>query len=258
MNVETQEQITKIKTTQGIKRFLFKNSLKARKCEDCGIEKFYNNKPITLQLHHIDGNNANNKIENFQILCPNCHSQTPSFRRRKLLLDEDILAACLEAKTISEVITKLKKYPSGHLYKRIEFVIEQNSLPIQKYSYNGGIGELKKKREGKPNKKIYNKVCLLCGENYNTSHNDAKFCSTKCSAKASEVHDVNYELAIEYVKNYGWRKAAIMLGVSPNSKTPDTLLRKKVRNYIQRNNLNIDFYNLSAHKKHSSKKELLN
>jgi Zn finger protein HypA/HybF involved in hydrogenase expression len=257
MNQEIQEKLNKIKSTQGIKKFLFKNLLKIQRCEDCGIDSVYNNKPLTLQLHHIDGNNSNNKIENFQILCPNCHSQTPSFRSKKLLLDEDILNACFESKTISEVVNKLKRYPSGHLYKRIECVIEQHNIPIQKYSYNGGIGEIKTKKEIRKDGKIYSKTCLLCNETYNTSHKDAKFCSYKCSAKASEIHSIDYELAIDYVKSYGWRKAATMLGVSPSSKTPDTLLRKKVKNYIQKNNLNIDFYNLSAHKKHSSKKDLL-
>lgn len=32
-----------------------------------------------MQLHHIDGNNKNNSLENLQILCPNCHSQTDNY-----------------------------------------------------------------------------------------------------------------------------------------------------------------------------------
>ena len=45
-------------------------------CEDCGITNTYNNKPITLQCDHIDGNSDNNILENLRLLCPNCHSQT--------------------------------------------------------------------------------------------------------------------------------------------------------------------------------------
>lgn len=36
-------------------------------------------KPITLQLHHIDGNPTNNSLNNLQLLCPNCHSQTENY-----------------------------------------------------------------------------------------------------------------------------------------------------------------------------------
>ena len=55
---------------------------KLPKCECCGIEN-WNGKIIVFQLHHKDGNNKNNRIENLQLLCPNCHSQTDNFSNRK-------------------------------------------------------------------------------------------------------------------------------------------------------------------------------
>lgn len=51
-------------------------------CENCKITK-WNNKYITLQIHHIDGDAKNNEINNLQLLCPNCHSQTSNFGNRK-------------------------------------------------------------------------------------------------------------------------------------------------------------------------------
>ena len=47
-------------------------------CSECGI-KNWNNKPISLQLDHINGNNKDNRLENVRWLCPNYHSQTDTW-----------------------------------------------------------------------------------------------------------------------------------------------------------------------------------
>lgn len=52
------------------------------KCSHCGNTGEWNGKKLRLELHHIDGNHNNNKIKNLTFLCPNCHSQTDSFRFR--------------------------------------------------------------------------------------------------------------------------------------------------------------------------------
>lgn len=64
-----------------LKLRLFKEGLKENKCECCGISE-WNGKPLNCELHHIDGNNANNNLDNLIILCPNCHSQTENFRSK--------------------------------------------------------------------------------------------------------------------------------------------------------------------------------
>lgn len=66
------------KCTNSLKLKLFNEGVKERKCECCGITE-WNGKPAPLQLHHIDGDNTNNSLENLQILCPNCHAQTDNY-----------------------------------------------------------------------------------------------------------------------------------------------------------------------------------
>lgn len=57
---------------------LVKEGIKEYKCEICGISE-WNDKPISLQLDHKDGNHQNNCLENLRLLCPNCHSQTDTY-----------------------------------------------------------------------------------------------------------------------------------------------------------------------------------
>ena len=72
----------KFHTGQLKKRLIFEGLLED-KCKDCGNEGIWNNKPITLELDHINGDDNDNRLENLRILCPNCHSQTPTFRKKK-------------------------------------------------------------------------------------------------------------------------------------------------------------------------------
>ncbi len=66
-------------STQHLKHRLLKEGLKEYKCESCGFNTWLG-EPIPLELDHIDGDKFNNIFENLRLLCPNCHSQTPSYR----------------------------------------------------------------------------------------------------------------------------------------------------------------------------------
>lgn len=51
-------------------------------CLRCGLNEWLG-ELLTLELDHIDGDHENNARNNLRILCPNCHSQTPTYRRYK-------------------------------------------------------------------------------------------------------------------------------------------------------------------------------
>jgi hypothetical protein len=51
-------------------------------CDECGQEPFWNGKPLTLTLEHKNGVWNDNRLDNLQILCGHCHSQTDTFSGR--------------------------------------------------------------------------------------------------------------------------------------------------------------------------------
>ena len=64
--------------TYKLKLKLIKDGIKTEQCEICKLIE-WNGQKIPLELHHIDGNRHNNKLNNLKFLCPNCHSQTHTF-----------------------------------------------------------------------------------------------------------------------------------------------------------------------------------
>lgn len=56
--------------------------INGNKCVLCGNEGIHNGEILILQLDHIDGNSDNNCPSNLRLLCPNCHSQTDTYKSR--------------------------------------------------------------------------------------------------------------------------------------------------------------------------------
>jgi predicted nucleic acid-binding Zn ribbon protein len=67
--------------TLGVKRYkeylIIKYGEKCMECGWCEVNKHSGKIPI--ELEHIDGNSDNNSLDNLKLLCPNCHSLTPTY-----------------------------------------------------------------------------------------------------------------------------------------------------------------------------------
>lgn len=94
-----------------IKQKLYKAKLKEEKCELCGIGNIWNNKKLILQLDHINGVHSDNRIENLQIVCPNCHSCTENYCGRNVKLNN--------IKNGKKYINNIKNAKNTKIYKQI-------------------------------------------------------------------------------------------------------------------------------------------
>jgi hypothetical protein len=66
-----------------LKKRLFAAGLKPEYCEECKWAKRTDSGHLPLELHHINGNPHDNRLDNLKILCPNCHSMTDNHRSRR-------------------------------------------------------------------------------------------------------------------------------------------------------------------------------
>jgi Zn finger protein HypA/HybF involved in hydrogenase expression len=69
----------KLQTSAYIRRYILEKQ--DCKCAICGIDSWCG-EPIKLELDHRDGNATDNTEKNLRCLCPNCHSQTPTYKAR--------------------------------------------------------------------------------------------------------------------------------------------------------------------------------
>jgi len=65
-----------------LKRRVIRRQIIEYKCQVCGNVGEWQGKKISLQLNHKNGISNDNRPENLEFLCPNCHSQTPTFSGR--------------------------------------------------------------------------------------------------------------------------------------------------------------------------------
>lgn len=162
-----------IKSSSALNALIF---LRGRKCECCLQEK-WNNQLIPLEIHHIDGNHLNNKLDNLQILCCNCHALTNNFKGRNQqstsknnpkVDDEELVQALKNTPNVRQALLKVGLTSRGHNYDRAYDLLNKYNI-IQKE-------ELPIKNIKQTRFQNINDICKKCGRPLSTK--DAEYCQT--------------------------------------------------------------------------------
>lgn len=99
-----------------LKKRLLKIGIIRNICYKCNVLPVWKDKPLTLILDHINGVSSDNRIENLQMLCPNCNSQTVTFAGRNIKRKKREIYKCI----CGNIILKQSKLCVTCDYKRRE------------------------------------------------------------------------------------------------------------------------------------------
>ena len=138
-----------------------------------------------MQVHHINGDHYDNRIENLQLLCPNCHTQTDTYARNNIAKTNGF-------KITDRVDEILNGSESSFKPKDIE-KIKERILPQKEKKY-----------------------CQICGKE--VLGDGEKYCSHECAEKASRRFEATSNQLIEDFKELkSFTAVGRKYGVSDNA-----------------------------------------
>lgn len=152
-------------STHNLRLRLLREGLKEYKCECCNRTEWMG-KPIALELHHINGIKDDLRIENLQILCPNCHAFTDNYRGKNI------------NKSTQKETFDVNPCKFGEIVPNIVDDNAEPSLFIEK-------GVETRHKEPKSKKPEEPKYCAYCGKELIGISRRNKYCSQECAHKAN-------------------------------------------------------------------------
>jgi hypothetical protein len=112
-----------------LKPRLFEEGLKVRRCELCGQDEHWQGKRLALVLDHINGVSDDHRLENLQIVCPNCAATLDTHCGRNLPRERRCVgcAAAFEPRNLHH------RYCSPRCFSRTRAANAGNPSPVSTF-----------------------------------------------------------------------------------------------------------------------------
>lgn len=185
-----------------VKLLLKKYKLIEYKCI-CGLVDSWNNKELKLELDHVNGIRNDNRLANLRFICPNCHSQTKTYKRKngkREYTDNQFIEVVLNSYSINEVCNRLNISNANH------YSIKNK---IKKFDISLKIREEKEKNKCECGKEIFR---------------TSEYCEKCYQVKSRKVERPDISIVISEVEQFGFCAVGRKYGVSDNA------IRKWIKN----------------------------
>lgn len=152
---------------------LIRDEIKVAECEGCKSTNWLAGS-IPLELHHINGDNHDNRLENLQLLCPNCHALTDNHAGKGKKLQ---VLTCKDVTTTVDKSEADRRFISILVFDSARSRESWHKIPL-------ALRQLVSKGDGSYSCQFARKTCLHCSKLL-TSLYQNNYCSRRCFHQAS-------------------------------------------------------------------------
>lgn len=207
-------------------------------CEKCGVRE-WGGEPLTFELDHINGIRFDHRRENLRFLCPNCHSQTPTYRkggnyaREDLVTKEFLLEEIPKFESVRELVRYHNLSSSPGVYRKIREVVIDEKMewkpPILTKPSKTQLSPCARKRKNsrpsnRPTATLSSKSCLDCSTPISPNAVRCKSCAVK-HHRPNKIDWPSTPELLQRIEASNYSAVARELGVSDNA------VRKRIRNH---------------------------